>query len=52
MKDANCEIYYARANELSQIKVPTRYAYTISGDNAGGYIVTVNKSQRVTATAQ
>ena len=52
LKNANSEIYYARANELSQIKVPTRYAYTISGDNAGGYIVTVNKSQRVTATAQ
>ena len=42
------QVYYAVADESSQIKVSTRYACEISGDNIGGYIVTVNKSVRAT----
>ncbi|MBE6553825.1 MAG: D-alanyl-D-alanine carboxypeptidase family protein [Ruminococcaceae bacterium] len=43
-KDGNdYEVYYvaAGADELTTIKVPKNYAYTISGDNIGGFIVTV-----------
>ena len=36
------EMYYIAPTE--QQLVPEKYAYTVSGDNAGGYIVTVNKS--------
>lgn len=38
------EIYYvpASATELTTIQVPENYAYTVSGDNIGGFIVTVH----------
>lgn len=37
------EIYYVAAGngELTTIDVPSNYSYTISGDNVGGFIVTV-----------
>ena len=41
------EVYYVPAsagNELTTITVPSNYEYTISGDNNGGFIVTVNLS--------
>ncbi len=40
------EVYYvAKSNaETTSITVPANYAYTISGDNANGFIVTVNLS--------
>ena len=46
VKDASgesYEVYYvpASANELTTIQVPENYAYTVSGDNIGGFIVTV-----------
>ena len=38
------EVYYvaAAATDLTTIKVPSNYEYTLSGDNMGGFIVTVN----------
>ncbi|MBQ8432782.1 MAG: D-alanyl-D-alanine carboxypeptidase family protein [Clostridia bacterium] len=38
------EIYYVArsAGDLTTLSVPGNYAYTISGDNVGGFIVTVN----------
>ena len=46
---ARYEVYYvpASATETTPIKVPSNYAFTISGDNAGGFIVTVDLSQRL-----
>ncbi len=41
------EVYYVPASstgELTTITVPSNYEYTISGDNNGGFIVTVNLS--------
>ena len=46
------QVYYAEANESANILVPTRYGYEISGDNMNGYIVTVNKAQKPTATKE
>ncbi len=45
------EVYYVAAGEgeLSTIKVPSNYDYTISGDNMGGFIVTVNMNSPKTA---
>lgn len=38
------EIYYVPLSddEITTVDVPSNYAYTISGDNDGGFIVTVN----------
>ena len=38
------EVYYVAAGngDLTTLNVPSNYAYTISGDNIGGFIVTVN----------
>ena len=38
------EVYYvaAAATDLTTIKVPSNYEYTLSGDNMSGFIVTVN----------
>ena len=45
------EIYYvpAGSTELTTMQVPKNYEYTISGDNIGGFIVTVNKNAPVNA---
>ena len=45
------EIYYVPAGntELTTMQVPKNYAYTISGDNIGGFIVTVNLNAPVNA---
>ena len=41
------EVYYvASAGSSTEIMVPSKYAYEISGDNVGGYIVTVCKSSK------
>ena len=40
------QVYYAAADENSQIMVSSKYGYEISGDNMNGYIVTVNKAAR------
>lgn len=40
------QVYYAEADENSNITVSTRYGYEISGDNMNGYIVTMNKAQK------
>ena len=40
------QVYYAAADENSQIMVSSKYGYEISGDNMNGYIVTVNKATR------
>lgn len=51
-EEGNYQIYYiASGTDLtakSEIYLPVNYEYTISGDNAGGYIVTVNTSKPVT----
>ena len=38
------EVYYVAASsgELTTLNIPSNYEYTISGDNIGGFIVTVN----------
>lgn len=43
-KDAVYEVYYVAETGESrmQVPVPKNYHYTISGDNVGGFIVTVN----------
>jgi D-alanyl-D-alanine carboxypeptidase len=40
------EVYYVAAGsgDLTTLSVPSNYAYTISGDNMGGFIVTVDLS--------
>lgn len=41
-KDATYEIYYVAASgDSTTVPVPKNYSYTISGDNIGGFIVTV-----------
>lgn len=45
--NSNYVIYYVRsAGDLTDIQVPAKYKYEISGNNIDGYIVTVNKSSR------
>lgn len=43
------EVYYvnASAESVTSLEVPQNYAFTISGDNVGGFIVTVDLSQRL-----
>ncbi len=43
------EVYYisAGSGDIATLDVPSNYKYTISGDNMGGFIVTVNLSQPV-----
>ena len=42
------EVYYfASTGDSTELQVPTKYAYEISGDNMNGYIVTVCKSKTV-----
>lgn len=44
---ADYVIYYVRsAGEATNIQVPEKYKYEISGNNIDGYIVTVNRSAR------
>ena len=44
------QVYYAAANEDSNIFVSSRYGYELSGDNMNGYIVTINKSTKSVAS--
>ncbi len=39
------EVYYVAVNGSATVKYPTNYAYTISGTNEGGVIVTINRSE-------
>ena len=51
VKDANNNqylVYYTTVTKNTTIKVPTNCEYTVSGDNMGGVIVTINKNARVT----
>ena len=42
-KDAAYEIYYVpMTGDSTTVSVPKNYKYTISGDNVGGFIVTVD----------
>lgn len=43
------EIYYVplSGKDLTTVDVPKNYSYTISGDNVGGFIVTVNLSDPI-----
>ena len=42
----NYEVYYVAAGngDLTTLSVPSNYTYTVSGDNIGGFIITVNLS--------
>ena len=44
------QVYYAEANDDSNILVSSRYGYELSGDNMNGYIVTINKSTKSAAS--
>lgn len=47
-KDAAYEIYYVpMSGESTTVQVPKNYHYTISGDNSGGYVVTVDLNSPV-----
>lgn len=38
------EVYYVAVDGSASVKYPTNYAYTISGTNAGGVVITVDRS--------
>lgn len=42
------EVYYVAVDGSATVKHPTNYAYTISGTNEGGVVVTVDRSQALT----
>ena len=47
--DGKCyEVYYVAVDGSTTVKHPTNYAYTISGTNEGGVVVTVDRSQTLT----
>ena len=39
------EVYYVAVDGSATVKHPTNYAYTVSGTNEGGVVVTVDRSQ-------
>ncbi len=39
------EIYYTAVKDDTDVNVPVNYAYTLSGTNDGGVVVTVNRSE-------
>ncbi len=41
------EVYYVAVNGSATVKYPTNFAYTISGTNEGGVVITVNRSQAI-----
>ncbi len=42
------EVYYTAVSGSATIKLPTNYAYTLSGTNEGGVVVTINRSEVIT----
>ncbi len=44
------EIYYVAVSGSADVKYPTNYAYTISGTNEGGVVVTIDRSQAIDPT--
>ena len=42
------EVYYVAVDGSATVKHPTNYAYTISGTNEGGVVITVDRSQTLT----
>ena len=49
------KVYYTPASTsdtLTTLQVPSNYEYSISGDNMGGFIVTVNLSKPITPSAE
>ncbi len=44
------EVYYVAVSGSANVKYPTNYAYTISGTNEGGVVVTIDRSQAIDAT--
>lgn len=44
---SNYVVYYVGSSgDVTDVQVPEKYKYEISGDNVGGYIITVNRSAR------
>lgn len=39
------EVYYVAVDGSATVKYPTNYAYTVSGTNDGGVVITVDRSQ-------
>lgn len=42
------QVYYVAVDGSASVKYPTNYAYSISGTNAGGVVITVDRSQVLT----
>ncbi len=45
------EVYYIDVDGSATVKHPTNYAYTVSGTNEGGVVVTVDRSRALTPEA-
>ncbi len=45
------EVYYVAVDGSATVKYPTNYAYTLSGTNEGGVVITVDRSQAITPEA-
>ncbi len=44
------EVYYIAVSGSADVKYPTNYAYTISGTNEGGVVITVDRSEAIDTT--
>ena len=45
------EVYYVAVDGSATVKHPTNYAYTVSGTNEGGVIITVDRSKALSNEA-
>ena len=45
------EVYYVAVDGSATVKYPTNYAYTVSGTNEGGVVVTIDRSTSQKADA-
>jgi D-alanyl-D-alanine carboxypeptidase len=43
------EVYYVAVDGSATVKHPTNYAYSVSGTNEGGVVITVNRSKALTS---
>ena len=46
------EVWYVAVNGSATVKHPTNYAYTVSGTNEGGVVVTVDRSKALESEAE
>ena len=45
------EVYYVAVDGSATVKYPTNYAYSVSGTNEGGVVITVDRSKALTSEA-